>query len=188
MICIKIGMLSALMRMASTDENRVTLNGVYFDSTGFAVATDGPAMMVCRIPTFVGPSFRVGLAVLAAKIKARKANKSMVKVRLESSILIEATDATDYPPWRLVYPKTISLEPAQFDSAILERALRALRDLTGEKLTAPLEMLPNGDSAGFVVTNEPDVSIVVMPFRTSDQYTQAGAKVKALGFLENNKA
>lgn len=179
MINVKGSVLSALTRVASKGDIRQNLNAVHFDKAGFAVATDGHALMAIRIAPFSEPSFRVDVGVLEGQIRV------FGKVsRMQIDFSITPTPDADFPQWRTAFPRTLSGEPAMYDSALVERIRDALRDATGLKLTSPLEILTNGSSAGMVITADPNIAVLVAPFRGRSESELTEASAAALGFLE----
>lgn len=175
-------LLSALLRCVSRDDARTTINGVFFDSAGFAVATDGHILMAAKIAAFDGPSFRVARRVLDAQLKVFS-----MKARMSMDFPIDRTEERvaeghGFPQWREVYPKSLSGDPAQYDDVLIARVRAAIGDATSSKKKQAVEMLTNGSDAGLAVAPE-GLAFIVMPFRTGSDEETRKATGAALAFI-----
>lgn len=162
---IQTGKLKALLRFAAVKDMRSYLNGVYFEPEGYAVATDGAAMLCVRVPAFEGPSFIAPSDTIKAALQL---NKKMSEIAV-SSLLIGGISFTPidgkYPDWRRVIPAKPDGEPATFDPDLLSRAKAAWRDMgAGDKTAAAVRVNHNGESGALMVYDE--AIAVIMPVRT----------------------
>jgi hypothetical protein len=191
---IYINQLRALLAIAPRDDIRVYLNGVYFDSRGYAVATDGSCLLALRIPAFTGDSFIVGVADCECILKSAPAARGAMVVTpididattlrvLHHSIGYRPCDGR-YPDWQRVVPTAVTGErvetvrdrngallretKVEYSSLLLERFRDAFLLLAKSKrgTGANCTVIPNGSSAALVATGD-DAVAVIMPVRDS---------------------
>ncbi len=167
MINVTGDIVEALLKFVSTDTTREPIAQVLFDSAGYAVATDGHTIMVARIAPFDGESF----GVLGVDLK-HQISRFATKSRLQMQFPIErpAQETAKFPEWRRVWPRSLSMESAQFDSTYLERVRAARKLLTGQKNDLQTEMIPNGTGPAMVYLPPSEAKLygfVIMPCRGS---------------------
>jgi hypothetical protein len=140
-IKVPVKLLKALIRFTSDKVASPQFQQVCFENTGYAVATDGHAMMVARIAPFDGLPFAVPVIDLEKLVSSSKKD-ALVDV-------VPSAYAVDFPQWQLIMPKSLSEDPAQYAWKYLKRIQDARKDL-GYGLESTC-MIPNGTSAGVAV-------------------------------------
>lgn len=178
-ITLPAATLKGLLCIAGKTERRFYLNGVYFDPAGYAVATDGAAMLAVRLTApFDGAGFVVPRAAIETALKglgAKLVATSNVEVTRGRLTFIGGTaDFTpvdaQYPAWQRVIPSSPSGEVAHFDPARVMRMGDGIRCIEGSKRFIPVVM-PNGKASGVVLGALPAVLGVIMPLSTGEADT-----------------
>jgi hypothetical protein len=167
--------LRALLHIAPEVETRYYLCGVYFDPTGYAVATNGHMLLAVKIDKFDGEGFIVPRDVISARLKAMTLAKSRRYTVIVSPTEIdgEAYKAIDgkFPEWQRVIPRKPSGEHALYDPEYLCLAETCIRDMTLETRDRCFAFMHrNGNGAGVVRSKDlpPYVLMVIMPRREPD--------------------
>lgn len=176
------GVLMALLRFVSRDDTRVGLNGISFEPAGYAVATDGHALMAARIPAFEGAAFTRHWNEVSAILQGQPAGK-----RKRYAFTIEpGSPMPDFPTWRRVWPRKLSGKPASFSGELLERVRTARRDTHPDAPKdwepGPTQMLLNGPQNAALVwlpaEEREKFAYLIMPMRgCSPEEIEAAAKV-----------
>lgn len=159
--------LKALMRFAADQDVRFYLNGIYFDRTGFAVATDGTGLMAVKIESFEGSSFIVPSAVIEAALKSKKGKAQYryafgVSDSTFDSVPYTPIDAK-YPDWRRVIPAKLSGEHTTYSSQVVEMARKAIEDLEEGGHRHSVFITHNGRGPGVVEYEDEQVLMILMP-------------------------
>lgn len=172
-ITISLAVFKALSKFINPKNSRLQLVGIYMDSKGFAVATDGHIIGVAKIPT---PCPEVILPwTFVSEIIKTKTTKPTVTIDVGADIVtcvigqiaIRGVINPDlvYVTWRRVYPATVSGEHAYYDVRLLQRIADAGEALGASKATAgmlPLRM--NGQGVAMVALRD-DFHAGIMPLR-----------------------
>lgn len=181
--------VKALLRIASEEDVRYYLCGIYFDPAGYAVATDGHAMLAVRVEPFQGEGFIVPHEALTIASRAASGSTRISVSRTElfhhvkkgnqwASLPYVPTEGR-YPDWRIVMPRACSGVAAWFDSEIVERLRLAIRDINLHGTTSAvnsggrLHLYMNGNSAAVVRHAPDDVLAIIMPMRTDEETESA---------------
>ena len=173
-ITVPTAMLKAALICASTEQARYYLNGVYVDTKGFLVSTDGHRAFVGRIDLgdcadafdgWIIPRDAIKQALAGYKGDAIEITQTRVGV-----VSCKPIDAT-YPDWRRVVPSDLSGETAQFqpgyiaDMGKIGEALAGKRK-AGAGLSAHIHH--NGEApAGVTFPGCDDAFAVLMPIRSA---------------------
>jgi DNA polymerase sliding clamp subunit (PCNA homolog) len=173
---MQAGDVKALLRIAPDSEVRYYLCGIFFDPKGYAVVTDGAALMAIRCAPFDGDGFIVRREVLEAACKASTGknpppimiSRTEVRYSLKGTWTVMSHTPVDgrYPEWRRVVPDRASGELAVYDSELLERLRKARDDMQdGDRAGRKAFVHMNGDGPGFLFTERTDVLAIIMPMR-----------------------
>ncbi len=172
MILISGSRLKALTRFAADQDVRYYLNGIFFDPTGYAVATDGHALLAIQTMSFKGDGF---IAPLAAVKAALATKKGMAQYRYTFGIAADAIDGKpfkaidgNYPDWKKVVPLKVSGELAEYDPRLLEKCRRAIEDLKEGDRCDALLIAHNGAKdkmPALIQTKFPDALMLVCPWQ-----------------------
>lgn len=163
--------LKGLLRIASKDPVRKYLNGIYFDPAGYAVATDGSALVAVRVPAFDGDGFTVPRESCGRAIKARPSrhcDMPVARERIGWDVMYAPLEGR-YPDWRRVVPSkcaqfTKEGEPTTIAVELMGHVHAALCDIQTDKLIGRAVAMSTTGGACLVKTRA-DVLAIVMPCR-----------------------
>ena len=162
--------LKALLRFTPDTDVRYYLNGIFFDHSGYAVATDGKRLMAVKIPVFSGPDFIVRREVIQAALKSKKGKQALGYSFGVSADTLDGVPHTPidgkFPEWQRVAPRKLSGKPAQYDSRYVEAARHAVEDFTG-RVQHSVVVIPNGSGPGVVQGSDAEVLMIIMPLRVT---------------------
>jgi DNA polymerase III subunit beta len=164
---IKTQAVKALLRFAAVKDNRFYLVGVFFDPQGYAVATDGHAMLCVRIPSF---THATGFIIPSATLKAALGlNKKIFEIAVTENLCGGITYTPidgRFPDWRRVTPTAADGTVVTFDPDLLARVKAAAMDLGYREVAAScLPINYNGHGANVITLEEASAIAVVMPTR-----------------------
>jgi hypothetical protein len=165
--------LKALLRFAALQDVRYYLVGIYFDPRGYAVATNGHALMAVHIEPFAGEGWITPTATVKAALKTKK---GLAQYRYAFGVSSSTIDGVPYvaidgkfPDWNRVATQKPSGEIAFYDPRYQMDALDALQDLCEGKRPYSIHMIHNGSGPGVVECKAEDVYMCIMPWRETKQ-------------------
>lgn len=153
--------LKAALLAASTEKHRSHIAGVYIDAAGFIVATDGHILVATRCQP-CEKSFFIPTETLKAGLSA---NGRMPTIALRPDAvgaLAYEPSTLEFPNWRVVMPRELSGDHAEFDCNLLGRLGKIAKVLGGGHARLHL----NGkNAAGGTFTARTDCFGAVIPYR-----------------------
>lgn len=190
-ISVNLAALAACLKVAPKNakesEGREYLQGVYFDrdrltatdgkvlvTIGEAVARDDDSAQVPEYPPFILPydaALEICRAAKPCRVEAvtLALGDASLECPLGYRTLAYTLDrSVQFPDYRYIVPRSVSLEPAQFNPAILARVQDAL-DIYRKSELLPL-LHTDGPNKGALITR-PDCEnflAVVMPYRVKE--------------------
>ncbi len=179
----------ALLYIVNMDEERPHLKGVWFDSSGRAMATDGRLLLAfAGLTPIVGADVFVAGAELKEILKGAKPKATLgicedglyVESRKALVAPTRARDDFKMPDWVRIVPTQFNGHAAQFDSAIVEQMRHALgicEVLTDDKLP---RLVCNGPGRCAIVETPDNVLALIMPLqsdRNPPDVNEAAARV-----------
>ena len=169
-ISISTAALKAALICASTDQHRPYINGVYIDSKGYVVSTDGHRLFCVAIDVGDLPAFEgwtIPSDVVKRAVTGNKCVTTTVTPTQCGDIAYTPVDAP-YPDWRRVLPAAdLSGEVAQFNPKYVAD-MGKIGDLLGGKSSLSAHIHHNGESpTGVTFPACPSAFAVLMPIRSS---------------------
>lgn len=186
---IKVLYAKALLAIVDPGEKRPHLRGVWFDSRGYAMATNGSLLLaISGLQPVAGPEVFVGCAELKEALKGAKA-RATVGV-CDDGLYVESKRVLTPPTrsggelkaidWVRIVPTQFNGERADFDSALVEQmrhALEVCEALEPEKIPT---LYTNGYGRVAMVHTPDNVLALVMPLTRpgkSPDLDEAASKV-----------
>ena len=172
-IAVPAAMLRAALICASTEETRYYLRGIYVDSKGFLVTTDGHRAFVGRIDLADAAPFDGWTIPMDAAKRALIGYKpTMIEISPTRCGDIACTPVDGvYPDWRRSVPTELSGVVAQYNPAYLADMGKIGELLTGKRKNGgglSAHVHHNGEAAaGITFPGCEDAFAVLMPIRSA---------------------
>jgi len=179
----------ALLAIINLEDERKHLHGVWFDSNGRAMATDGHLLLAfAGLQAISGPELFVGALELKEILKGAKPRATLgicddglyVESRRVGVAPRRADAEFKMPDWVRIVPTQFNGHAAQFDSAIVEQMRHALEICEQLKDGALPRLVTNGPGRCAMVETSDHVMALVMPLgvdRNPPDTNEAAARV-----------
>lgn len=193
-ITIPVEKIAALNVIAPNDNKREVFNGIYFEVTTeaiFAAATDGRMLGVFRLDAQHQYLDDEPICAVIPKLflKDVKPSSGKVHITLGSRILRKNSIGGEYesharkfsiryglvrvegetfdgefPDWRMIVPKEVSGEAAQFDAKLIEKVAKMNRMLGCDSVTSGIVLIGhNGEKPALLSIADPGFIGVIAP-------------------------
>jgi hypothetical protein len=178
-IRINIRAIKTIALATSSDKSRPWLDGVYFDVTGFAVATNSSSLICGALDATPHRSFIMPRKFLD-QIKLRRSGfDDYAQLQLSdehgsveysnTTYVFKEVDGC-FPDYKRIIPDTVSLKPAYYDPyhlSLLQKAIAMSKGGNGITPNNSYSNIPviamNGESPAIVTGFEGNIFGVIMP-------------------------